>query len=134
MPRFAANLSTMFTEQPFIDRFAAARRAGFSAVECQFPYEVAAEELKVRASGASLSTLGGSAGRLILDGTGASTLHLDDLVANDATTTLRGASNGTVNVTGKLDVDLRGASTLYYLGSPKLGQVTSVEASTFKQR
>lgn len=38
MPRFAANLSLMFTEWPFIDRFAAAADAGFSAVECQFPY------------------------------------------------------------------------------------------------
>lgn len=33
MPRFAANLSMMFTEVPFIERFAAARKAGFDAVE-----------------------------------------------------------------------------------------------------
>jgi hydroxypyruvate isomerase len=38
MPRFAANLSMLFTEVDFIDRFAAAARAGFKAVECQFPY------------------------------------------------------------------------------------------------
>ena len=38
MPRFAANLSTLFAEVPFLDRFALAREAGFSAVECQFPY------------------------------------------------------------------------------------------------
>ena len=48
MPRFAANLSTMFTERPFLERFGAARAAGFAAVECQFPYEATAEEVKAR--------------------------------------------------------------------------------------
>lgn len=45
MPRFAANLSTLFTEVPFLERFAAAKQAGFSAVECQFPYEAAIDEI-----------------------------------------------------------------------------------------
>jgi hydroxypyruvate isomerase len=40
MPRFAANLSMLFTEIPFLDRFAAAREAGFTAVEILFPYDV----------------------------------------------------------------------------------------------
>lgn len=39
MPRFAANLSMMFNELPFIERFGAARQAGFSGVEFLFPYE-----------------------------------------------------------------------------------------------
>src|SRR5579863_9128907 len=39
MPRFAANLSLMFTEVPFLDRFDAAAKAGFAAVEFLFPYE-----------------------------------------------------------------------------------------------
>ncbi|PLX39003.1 MAG: hydroxypyruvate isomerase [Hyphomicrobiales bacterium] len=39
MPRFAANLSMMFTERPFMERFAAAAEAGFEAVEYLFPYE-----------------------------------------------------------------------------------------------
>lgn len=38
MPRFAANLSMMFNEVPFLDRFEAAARAGFTAVELLFPY------------------------------------------------------------------------------------------------
>src|ERR1700744_2265220 len=38
MPRFAANLSMMFTEVPFLDRFDAAAKAGFTAVEFLFPY------------------------------------------------------------------------------------------------
>ncbi|BDA86413.1 hydroxypyruvate isomerase [Aureimonas sp. SA4125] len=39
MPRFAANLSMMFNEVAFLDRFGAAARAGFDAVEFLFPYE-----------------------------------------------------------------------------------------------
>ncbi len=39
MPRFAANLSMLFTEVPLLDRFERAARAGFNAVEFQFPYE-----------------------------------------------------------------------------------------------
>src|SRR5688572_21374595 len=39
MPRFAANLSMMFNELPFLDRFDAAAQAGFAAVEYLFPYE-----------------------------------------------------------------------------------------------
>lgn len=39
MPRFAANLSMMFNEVPFLDRFDAAAKAGFKAVEFLFPYE-----------------------------------------------------------------------------------------------
>ena len=39
MPRFAANLTLMFTEWPFLDRFAAAADAGFAAVEFLFPYD-----------------------------------------------------------------------------------------------
>jgi hydroxypyruvate isomerase len=50
MPKFAANLSMMFNERPFLERFAAAAKAGFSAVEYLFPYdypaEVVAEKLR----------------------------------------------------------------------------------------
>ncbi|MFT8244530.1 2-oxo-tetronate isomerase [Roseomonas sp. BN140053] len=48
MPRFAANLSMMFGERPFLDRFAAARKAGFAAVEFLFPYEHPAAEIARR--------------------------------------------------------------------------------------
>lgn len=48
MPRFAANLSMMFGEVPFLERFAAAGEAGFEAVEFLFPYEHPPEELARR--------------------------------------------------------------------------------------
>jgi hydroxypyruvate isomerase len=44
MPKFAANLTMMFTEVPFAERFAAAAKAGFRGVEFLFPYELPAQE------------------------------------------------------------------------------------------
>jgi hydroxypyruvate isomerase len=46
MPRFAANLTMLFAEMPFLDRFAAAKAAGFSGVEYLFPYEFDKAELR----------------------------------------------------------------------------------------
>ena len=48
MPRFAANLSMMFTDVPFLDRFEAAAKAGFTAVEFLFPYDHPAEAVGER--------------------------------------------------------------------------------------
>lgn len=48
MPRFAANLTMMFTELPFLDRFESASKAGFKAVEYLFPYDFAETELTAR--------------------------------------------------------------------------------------
>ncbi|GJE58819.1 2-oxo-tetronate isomerase [Methylobacterium trifolii] len=50
MPRFAANLTLMFSEYPFLDRFAAAADAGFDAVEFLFPYEHPPEAIAERLS------------------------------------------------------------------------------------
>lgn len=48
MPRLAANLSMMYTEHPFLDRFAAAAGDGFAGVEFLFPYEYPVAELQAR--------------------------------------------------------------------------------------
>ena len=48
MPKFAANLSLMYTEAPFLDRFALAARDGFQGVEFLFPYAWPAAEIKAR--------------------------------------------------------------------------------------
>ena len=48
MPRFAANLTMLFNEVPFLDRFQAAAEAGFEGVEYLFPYDFPAEELAER--------------------------------------------------------------------------------------
>ena len=54
MPRFAANLSMMFTERPFLERFAAAAAAGFEGVEYLFPYEHDAPALRAALDAAGL--------------------------------------------------------------------------------
>ena len=48
MPRFCANLSMMFTEHAFLDRFGHAARAGFAAVEFLFPYDHPAADIAAR--------------------------------------------------------------------------------------
>jgi len=48
MPRLCANLKWLFTELPFLDRFDAAARAGFEAVEYASPYECPASEIRAR--------------------------------------------------------------------------------------
>jgi hydroxypyruvate isomerase len=57
MPRFAANLSTLFTEVPLPERFAAAANAGFRGVEVQFPYAMTKEDVahRLRANGQTLA-------------------------------------------------------------------------------
>lgn len=50
MPRFSANLSYLFTELPFLERFAEAAQAGFRAVEFTFPYEWQARDIAERAA------------------------------------------------------------------------------------
>lgn len=54
MPQFAANLSMMFTERPFLERFAAAAEAGFTAVEYLFPYDHSPEDVSDALSAAGL--------------------------------------------------------------------------------
>lgn len=48
MPKFAANLSMLFTEENFLDRFQAAAQAGYRGVEYLFPYDYRPEQLKER--------------------------------------------------------------------------------------
>jgi hydroxypyruvate isomerase len=48
VPKFAANLTMLYNERPFLDRFEAAARAGFAGVEFLFPYEYPKEELAER--------------------------------------------------------------------------------------
>jgi hydroxypyruvate isomerase len=54
MPDFAANLTFLWTELPFLERFAAAREAGFSQVEYMFPYEHPADAIRDRLDAAAL--------------------------------------------------------------------------------
>jgi len=64
MPRFAANLNFLFTELPFLERFEAAAKAGFKAVELGNPYEASASEIaaRLKANGLAVALINISAG------------------------------------------------------------------------
>jgi hydroxypyruvate isomerase len=64
MPRFCANLNFLFTEVPLLDRFEAAAKAGFKAVEIGNPYEASANEIatRLKAHGLTLALFNTSAG------------------------------------------------------------------------
>jgi hydroxypyruvate isomerase len=70
--KFSANLSLLFTELPLAERFAAAKQAGFDAVEVQFPYELSAQDIaeRLRESGAKLVLFNVPAGDLLEGGEG----------------------------------------------------------------
>ena len=62
--RFAANVAWLFTELPWVDRFAAARDAGFASVEFPWPDDPAATADAVRAAGVGVALLNAPAGDL----------------------------------------------------------------------
>ena len=64
MPRFCANLNFLFTEVPLLDRFEAAAKAGFKAVEIGNPYEAPAADIaaRLKANGLTLALFNISAG------------------------------------------------------------------------
>lgn len=70
--RLAANLSLLFTELPLLERAQAAAEAGFAGVEIQFPYEVAAHDLKaaLKQAGLPLVLINLPAGDLMAGGPG----------------------------------------------------------------
>ena len=69
-PKFSANLSILFQEVPFLERFGAAARAGFKAVEFMFPYEYAVADLRQALSdnGLQLVLINLPAGNFAADG------------------------------------------------------------------
>jgi len=96
--------------------------------------DIAVKDLELEVSGASTVQLKGSANSLAVDGSGASHLKLADLKMGNADVTLSGASDATINLVGRLDADLSGASTLEYIGEPTLGIMDTTGASTVKRK
>ncbi len=85
-------------------------------------------------SGASSIQLEGSANDMDATASGASHLNLDDFVVNDADVNLSGASSGTVNLDGRLDANLSGASNLWYIGEPTMGDIDTSGASAVRKK
>ncbi len=85
-------------------------------------------------SGASRAALNGLANNAVLSAWGASRLDLSDFALNDASIHLKGASRAAIHVNGKLDLDLSGASRLYYIGNPTLRDTNVSGASRLSHR
>ena len=92
--------------------------------------DIAADGTEFNIDGASAVRLGGSANDMIVNADGASHAELTDFKVENANIKFTGASTGTINVFGKLDADLSGASTLTYLGVPAMGSISTSGAST----
>ncbi len=90
------------------------------------------EDIDLDISGASSVQLEGTANDIDTAASGASRLNLAGLTVNNASVTLSGASDGTVNLNGRLDIELSGASKLEYIGEPTLGAMDISGASTLK--
>ncbi len=80
-------------------------------------------------TGASMLGFTGSCGKLHVISTGASMINLESYSSKDTYIQFTGASLGTVNVDGYLDVNLSGSSILYYTGDPVIRTVTITGAS-----
>ena len=96
--------------------------------------DITAGDVEFDISGASTVQLDGSANDMVAHVSGASRLNLDDFTVNNADVDLSGASSGTVNLSGRLDADLSGASRLWYIGEPTMGTVDTSGASTISEK
>lgn len=85
-------------------------------------------------SGASTIQLEGSANDIDANVSGASRLNLDAFTVNNADVNFSGASSGTVNLNGRLDANLSGASRLWYIGEPTMGTIDTSGASTVSKK
>ena len=96
--------------------------------------DITAGDIGFDVSGASTVRLEGSADNMIAVVSGASTFNLADFTVYDANVSVSGASTGTINLDGRLDADLSGASTLLYIGDPMMGTINVSGVSTLRQK
>ena len=96
--------------------------------------DIIAGNVEFNISGASTIQLEGSADDLDAGVSGASHLNLDDFIVNNADVNMSGASSGTVNLNGRLDANLSGASTLWYIGEPTSTDINTSGGSTVSKK
>jgi len=95
--------------------------------------DLTAGDVDFDVSGASTLKLDGSAQDMVVNASGDGHVKLAGFSVRNADVTLSGASNGTVNLDGRLDADLSGASHLKYVGEPTLGDVDISGSSTISK-
>ena len=95
---------------------------------------IVAGDATFKVSGASKVQLDGSANNINVDVSGASTFNLSGFAVNDIKIVVSGSSNAAINVMGRLDADLSGASKLSYTGEPTMGDISTSGASTISKK
>jgi len=96
--------------------------------------DIIAGNVEFDISGASTIQLEGSANDMVAGVSGASRLNLGGFTVNNADVDFSGASSGTINLDGRLDADLSGASRLWYIGEPTMGTINTSGASTISKK
>jgi hypothetical protein len=96
--------------------------------------DVGAKKMKLEGGAASHFQLSGSASSAEIELSAASNANLEKMSIGDAKIKLGGAASLTINMTGKLDADVSGASSLRWLGTPGLGDVKITGASSFSKK
>jgi hypothetical protein len=95
---------------------------------------VQAEEADFVLSGASRVALNGSVGNLTLSAWGASKAEMGEFSLRDAAVCLKGASEASIKVQGKLNIDLSSGSRLTYSGSPTINSISVEGASSLNHK
>jgi hypothetical protein len=96
--------------------------------------DIGAKKMKLEGGAASHFELSGSAGNAEIELSAASNANLEKMNVGDARIRLGGAASLTINMSGKLDAEVSGASSLRWLGMPALGDVKITGASTFAKK
>lgn len=96
--------------------------------------DITAADVNFTIGEASSIQLEGSANDMVAMVGGASRMKLAAFPVNNADVKLDGASTGTVNLAGRLDANLDGASKLEYIGEPTMGAINTSGASTLSQK
>jgi hypothetical protein len=96
--------------------------------------DITAGDIGFDVSGASTIELEGSADNMVAVVSGASRFNLGDFTVNNANVNISGASTGTINLDGRLDANVSGASTLLYIGDPVMGTINVSGASKLSKK
>jgi hypothetical protein len=96
--------------------------------------DITAGNVEFGISGASNIQLEGSASDIDANVSGASHFNLESFTVDDADVNFSGASSGTVNLNGRLDANLSGASTLWYIGEPTSTDINTSGGSTVSKK
>jgi len=96
--------------------------------------DLSAGNVTIDLSGASNLNGKGAADNMLISASGASRLELSDFPVHKVNVVLSGASHATINLDGRLDANLSGASHVRYIGDPTMGNIQTSGDSTVEKK